>query len=146
MSVNIRDVIRHMAELQIRLQEHKPHILVIQETWLDESTPVVAIPGFTLVSRFDRASGRKAGWGGIAVFASDANIVSHLHDSTLAERSWHTVHTDIGPILLGNWYRAPDAGLEAAESLATELEGFGVGTVILGDMHVHHAVVAFLKR
>ena len=94
------------------------------------------------MSRFDRASGRKAGWGGIAVFASDANIVSHLHDSTLAERFWHTVHTDIGPILLGNWYRAPDAGLEAIESLATELESFGdqwVGTVILGDMNVHHA-------
>ena len=49
--------------------------------------------------------------------------------------------TDIVPILLGKLYRAPDAGLEATESLTTELEGFGdqfVGTVILGDMNVHH--------
>ena len=142
MSVNIRDVVRHMAELQIRLQEHKPHILVVQETWLDESTPRVTIPGFTLVSRLDRARGPKAGYGGVALFASDPNLVSHLQDSTSAERSWHTVHTDIGQMLLGNWYRAPDASPEPIASLATELEGFGdqvVGTIILGDMNVHHA-------
>ena len=150
MSVNIRDVVRHMAELQIRLQEHKPNILVVQETWLDESTPRVTIPGFTLVSRLDRARGPKASYGGVALFASNPNLVSHLQDSTSAERSWHTVHTDIGPILLGNWYRAPDAGPEPIASLATELEGFGdqfVGTIILGDMNVHHArCLAALKR
>ena len=54
MSVNIQDIVRHMAELQIRLQEHKPHILVVQETWLDESTPRVTI-GFLHLSRLDRA-------------------------------------------------------------------------------------------
>ena len=94
------------------------------------------------MSRLDRARGPKAGYGGVALFASDPNFVSHLQDSTSAERSWHTVHTDIGPILLGNWYRAPDAGPEPIASLATELEGFGdqfVGTIILGDMNVHHA-------
>ena len=46
------------------------------------------IEGHKLISRLDRADGRQGG--GVAVFPLErlAHKVTHLRDSTVAERSW----------------------------------------------------------
>ena len=53
-----------------------------------------------------------------------------------------TRHTDIGPIAVGLWYRPPSyAEVDSIESLAKEWkeqESRHIGTIILGDMNVHH--------
>ena len=140
--LNIRGFRSHADELCARLALCQcPHFVALTETLLDDSTPVVKLPGYTLVSRRDR---RDRSGGGIALFARldvDASVV-HISDSEAAERSWHTIHSDAGPILLGVWYRPPDYNdTGSISSLRSELldwapESFGM--ILVGDINVHH--------
>ena len=62
--------------------------------------------------------------------------------STTSERSWVTLHTDTGPILVGVWYRPPNEDRGELQSLAHEIELYSVGhigTMICCDANVHHA-------
>ena len=80
----------------------------------------VNIPGYFSVSRRDRNDGRQGG--GIAPYAAErTRYMGHI-DSIDAERSWHIIHADVGPILLGVWYRPPDAPDVHTSSLAAELQ------------------------
>ena len=48
-------------------------------------------------------------YGGIAIFAqtkiADTASVEYI---TGAERMWCVLHTNIGALLIGNWYKPPD--------------------------------------
>ena len=88
-------------------------------------------------------SSPKAGWGGVAVYCRlDVNTVAlHQHSST-AERSWVRIFTHVGTIALGTWYRPPDCTDTTLDSLRSELNGVSshcIGTILMGDMNVHHA-------
>ena len=48
---------------------HRPHVVLIQETWLDPTTKDLKIAGYTEVSRRDRHAG--ADRGGISTFQRD---------------------------------------------------------------------------
>ena len=114
---------------------------MLQETWLDDSVADIPIPGYALVCRRDRTDGPKRGYGGIATYRKISfNSIAHLENSLTAERSWCTVMSDIGPILLGNWYRPRDADPKTIESLQPEVERLmrdHVGVCICGDLNVH---------
>ena len=118
-----------------------PHLLAINESFLDKSIAEVSVSGYRLVSRRDRRDGSH---GGILLFAMDAvaNSVTLLRHSESDERSWHVVHSDAGPYLLCVWYRRPCAGEVASiRRLETEWvalrDGF-LGTIIVGDLNLHH--------
>ncbi len=123
-----------------------PTFLALTETLLpgERALKVVpAIPGYSLVSRRDRAD--NSGWGGIAMFVKSGyeNYIVHTASSTMAERTWHILHSDRGPLCVGIWYRPPRhsevATIYSLESeLATHGEGT-LGTIVLGDMNVHEA-------
>ena len=108
------------------------------------------IEGCKLTSRHDRADGRQGG--GVAVFVLEnlAHKVAHLGDSTVAERSWVIVHSDHGPHVTGCWYRPPAPGeVESIRSLKEELQTHAtkaVGSVVLGDLNVHHRWLKFTHR
>ena len=112
------------------------------ETLLTKKVKHLKFPGYSLVSRRDRAD--QSGWGGILLFVKDSfrDIIVHVGDSEVAERSWHILHTDLGLISICLWYRPPDAGeVESIRSLTPELEKHGsgtMGTIIFGDMNLHH--------
>ena len=64
-----------------------------------------------------------------------------LEHSETHERSWHTVHTAQGPLLLCVWYRPPGtetASVETLEEQWVRLSGGALGTVVAGDLNVHH--------
>ena len=65
----------------------------------------------------------------------------HVGDSKVAERSWHIIHSNRGPLLAGLWYRRPERGeVLSIESLETEITEFSsdvLGIILLGDMNVH---------
>ena len=65
LTMNIRCLLKNLDELVVQLNLHLPHILSIQETWLNATTEFVHIPGYVLVSRRDRNEGRG---GGIAAY------------------------------------------------------------------------------
>ena len=142
--VNIQSLLKNSAELQatVRLMHQKPDIIFLNETWLDRSIAEIPLEGYVCVARTDRRNGQKCG--GVATYARDA-IAPHTamaHESAVAERHWVILHSNQGPFLLANWYRPPCAGETASiQSLKTEwdaLKGLAMGTVIAGDLNVHH--------
>ena len=55
-NINIRCLLKNQTELEYHLEQHRPHIVTLQETWLDASTEHVDIKGYVVVSRRDRRS------------------------------------------------------------------------------------------
>ena len=114
----------------------------MQETWLSDTEESIAIAGYYLIGRLDRILGPKRGFGGVAVFAKNSlSSVSLEEYSDSAERMWCFLHTNIGTILIGNWYRPPDDNGASMEMLPEEIERLSrdaIATLVLGDMNVHH--------
>ena len=141
--VNIRGLLSHKAELEARLAKHgKPEVVGITETHLDKSVAAVSLCEYTQISRLDRRDGRKQGGIALYALASIANTVVHIGDSDDHERSWHVLHSNLGPLLLGLWYRPPsyqeDKATADLESEWHQHSGDAVGTMLFGDMNVHH--------
>ena len=142
--INIRSLLKNSAELQagLRLMDQKPDIVFINETWLDKSIVEVPLEGYVCVARLDRRSGQKCG--GVATYAREAIApqIALMQDSPDAERQWLILHTNQGPFLLANWYRPPCAGeVDTIKSLQSEwqaLKAMAMGTVVVGDLNVHH--------
>ena len=116
--------------------------MCINESWLDKSTEDIILEGYVIASRRDRDDGRKCG--GVIVFAhcSVASRVTEIKKSDSSERVWLALHADIGPFLIGVWYRPPEAGeaatIESLEKEWTVLNPKVLGTIIIGDINIHH--------
>ena len=144
--INIQSIISaaKRAHLSAELEKYDPDVLALNETWLDSTVASLDIPGYTLVSRRDRphTSVGRLNHGGIALYRrSEGLLVTHLEDSKTAERAWHVVHTDVGGVLLGVWYRPPGSSHNHIETFDAELERLRegmVGTLVVGDLNVWH--------
>ena len=141
-SINCRKFLTRKAEIEARLRNSKVDIVCLQETWLSDSVEEISLSGYTCVGRFDRALGPKCGYGGIAVFArtniTDIALVEYING---AERMWCVLHTNIGALLIGNWYRPPDEDGNSISILQAEIERLRsecVGVILLGDINIHH--------
>ena len=110
--MNIREFTSKRIELEavIQINSRKPDLVALNETFLNRSIEKISLTGYEVVSRRDRTD--QSGFGGIALFARQniAPFVTLLEHSEENERSWHVIHSDIGPILLGIWYRPPQNG------------------------------------
>ena len=141
-TINIQSMTKsHTTELQHRLHDGRPHILCAQETWLkDKSAPL--LDNYEVVAKMDRTTGRKAGYGGVLIYRR--NDFDFAYETLRAEHSelvFATLHTPIGPILLANMYRPPDAGdatLAELEHLLTLHMQNHIGTIVVGDFNAHH--------
>ncbi len=140
--INIQGFTSSQAELTAVCESLGfPTLVGLNETFLTKGTESMSLPGYSLVSRRDRSD--NSGWGGIALFvkAGFEDFIVHIGTSAVAERTWHILHTDRGPILVGLWYRPPNKGeIATIQSLDDELAHFGtetVGTLVIGDMNVH---------
>ena len=103
-TVNIQCLLARMHELILQLEAHRPHVVLIQETWLDNTVESVTIPGYIVVSRRDRK--QTANRGGILTLQrEDFNGLLHIKDCGAEERSWHFLRLGFDTILLANWYR-----------------------------------------
>ena len=142
--VNIRGFVSHPAELtgMLRLYIVLPEIVCLNETFLNRSIEDVELEGYSVVARRDRKDGRQGG--GVLVFARRdvANLITLIEKSQTAERVWLIIHAETGPYLMCLWYCPPDPGEVASiDSLVTEFGNHcaeALGTIILGDMNVHH--------
>ena len=137
--INIRSALRNVSELACTLKCHKPHVVALCETWLDNSILHFDVEGYTCVSRRDRGS---QGGGVLLLTSRDFPFVSALHVSEIAERIWCTLHTRIGPVLLCVWYRPPSEDPQLISQFVQELRQFEpnhIGVVALGDLNAHHA-------
>ena len=95
--INIRSLIDKLAELTHQLNSVQPHIVFINETWLDNSTEKVDIPNYVCISRKDRAQTENRG--GVICYAHiNSGHMIFLEKSDTAERSWHLIQRDSGNI------------------------------------------------
>ena len=140
--VNVQGLLSHAAELSacVRLARRKPHLLCLNETFLDVSLGSVPIEGVEEVERWDRKPGLRRG--GVVVYAatSIAAQVTLVHKSEEAERLWLLVHSDHGGFLVGAWYRPPGKELRSIHSCKTEhdkLSKEAMGTILVGDINCH---------
>ena len=121
-----------------------PTFVAVTETWLDRTIEAMHLTGYHLVSRLDRRKGLRLDRGGIALYARDGFELSivHVGDSSVDERSWHIVHADCGPILLGLWYRRPDyaevASIRRFDDEIQRFSGVCIASIVIGDMNVHN--------
>ena len=138
--------VSHRAELVAALEAvGSPTFVCLNETLLPgvKAMRVIGLLGYSLVSRLDRRD--NSAWGGIAMFAKFGyeECIAHVSDSENAERSWHILHTDRGPIVVAVWSRRPCPGeVDSIRSLEHEMRALGgdtVGTLIVGDLNVHNA-------
>ena len=136
--------IRHAAELvaSLKLLKSMPAIVCLGETFLEKNTENIELEGYVVVARRDKDDGQICG--GVIAFArcDVAANVTQVHRSAEAECFWLVIHTDQGPYLLGAWYRPPDP-CEAQTISTLEAEWLehcnaALGTVIVGDINVHH--------
>lgn len=129
-----------MVELSVRLDETRPQLLAITDTWLPDDSRHLEIPGYRCAGRKDREN-QKAG--GVALYVRENGLhVSELFSSNLVERMFSGVHTDVGLLGLCVWYRPPKSEFDELPALDEELlqiMGTTVGVVIVGDMNIHHA-------
>ena len=94
---------RRKAELEARLRNANVDILLLQESWLSDDVEEVRVAGFYLVGRLDRSTRRKAGFGGVAVYARNSiSNIALLSYSDSAERMWCILHINLRVVLIGN--------------------------------------------
>ena len=142
LSLNLRGFLSHRIELEVFFSMFgQPAFVALTETWLDESVQSPTLEGYQVVSRLDRRDGRQGG--GVVFFArADAShAIVHVAESPDHERVWLIWHTDVGPVLIGLWYRPPGSELDSIADLEAEASALREGTIgmlIVGDMNVHH--------
>jgi len=115
--VNIRCLLAkaNFEELCLQLEVHRPHVVCIQETWLNSTTKAIVIPGYEEVSRRDRSPLENRG-GILTLRRDDFNCLVHISNTPTEERSWHFLKVGVDTILLANWYRP---GSSASDEFST---------------------------
>ena len=142
--LNIRGFLTKLPELEghLRLHSKPPTVLTLNETFLDKSVEEIRISGYKLISRRDRRGDTKGG--GIATFVAESakDTVTLLEHAEEDERSWHILHSDVGPLLLCTWCRPPrDGEVDSVHRFTDELRrlsGSYIGTIVAGDLNLHH--------
>ena len=138
---NVQGLRAHLTELEFHLLQLRPHIVFLQETWLDASVESVTIANYRVISRKDRKDTTNRG-GILCLVRDDFNRLVFIGDSTTEERLWHFLHADPEVLLVGNWYR-PGAtihdGYAALQEEIAEHSSDATGMILAGDLNIHHA-------
>ena len=85
-SCNIQCLLARSDEVADFLAEYRPHVVMFQETWLDESVPDYICPGYRIISRRDRHPGANRG-GILTLQRDDFNGLVHIGNNATEERS-----------------------------------------------------------
>ena len=138
--INIQNLLARTAELFFRLEIHRPHVVCIQETWLDESHKEIDIPGYEVVARRDRHAGSNRG-GVLTLQRKGFNGLVFIANAKDEKRSWMFLKLGLETILIGNWYRPGASHFDGFTSLYSEMGEFFPqvsGVVLVGDLNIHH--------
>ena len=99
-TVNIQCLLARVAELEYQLEVHRPHVVLIQETWLCKEIKDVQIYDYVVISRRDRKDTANRG-GILTLQRDDFNGLVHIGNSEIDERSWHFLRLGCDTKLLG---------------------------------------------
>ncbi len=95
-------VLANLTELEFHLSSLRPHIVLLQETWLDASVESVSSVGYMVVSRSNRSTNTNRS-GVLTLARHDFNRLVHIGHSGFDERSCQYLR--IGPSVFSIiWY------------------------------------------
>ena len=119
--LNINSLLKHVDEVRIFCETHKPHVLCLNETKLSNeiNDEDLQIENYHTIFRKDR----DRHGGGVAIYVSDT-IKLKKREDLLTEIKSITVELDIPfvkPILITTVYRPPDSLVEIFDQLESHL-------------------------
>lgn len=140
--INIRGILSNLSELSICIQNEKPLVIFISETFLSSIVPdrVVNIPGYQLI-RMDRDTFG----GGLIIYVSCATKykINNCTLNTNFECIDLTLKLKIADLHTLLIYRPPGADLSVLNFIEQRLDdstpSFNTVSLIIGDFNVHNS-------
>ena len=135
---NARSIQNKFEELELYVQNEKPHVIGITESWTTDeiADSEISLNGYTLFRR-DRGENKRGG--GVLLYVSSDLVVSLRDDigrAQLCESVWCDIICGAEKTLLGVCYRPPDSKAEDDEKLFETLKVVSDETVlIMGDFN-----------
>ena len=80
LTMNVQSLRAHKAELEFHLDQLRPHVVMLQDTWLDKSVESPSVSSYIVVSRRDRSDAPNRG-GILRLVKSDFNNLAFVEDS-----------------------------------------------------------------
>jgi len=107
--LNIHSLRNKMDELRLLCEEYKPHVLCLNETWLDEniSDEELRLTGYNIIR-----SDRDCLGGGLAVYIADHlqfNLISIENSSNIEALWFEFIPPKSKKSLFGSLYRPPNS-------------------------------------
>ena len=87
---NIQCFLSKCTELHYYAQVYDAHLVLVQESWLNEASINIELAGYTMLSNRNRHEGENRG-GMLAFCRNDVKNCIHWENSRDAERSWHLI-------------------------------------------------------
>jgi len=146
-SQNIECLTTHkLGELSHLMKRDKPHIVLIQETWLKPNKQTdadVSIPGYSIF-RKDRIASEH---GGIVSYVREDICVSYIEENVKSkdhEVLWLRIQSSTRTLFVANVYRPPPSDNSIFDALAADIEHFQRKTtrsniLLVGDFNCHHS-------
>ena len=136
--LNVNSLLKQLDELRIMADEHKPHIICLNETKVDNDVrdEELAIYGFHKIIRKDRTRNG----GSVAMYAKENLNFKVRHDLILDIESI-SIQLDINyvkPINISTLYRPPDSVVEVfepIESLFSAIDQENKECIVSGDFN-----------
>ena len=138
MYMNARSIVNKIDELKSLVHTTNPDIVCITEAWTNSSISdhYLSIPGFQLVSRFDRNDTQNGRGGGILIYVKDylkANQTSIT--CQFNQYAGIQIITNSGVLNLFVVYRSPNSTHENNEKLLALLREIKNPAIIVGDFN-----------
>lgn len=138
---NARSLLPKIDELRALSLAQKPHLICIVETWLDDNITdrEIHIENYAIIRRDRNRQG-----GGVLVFANESlsyNVI--LSGLTELELIVINIKSSISPIVVGLFYRPPNAPVSIFDTLLNSLcmhvdVSFLSNFILLGDFNVNY--------
>ncbi|CAB4008026.1 Hypothetical predicted protein, partial [Paramuricea clavata] len=146
--LNVCSLCNKMAEIRLFCDRHKPHILSLNETWLDGSFPdnQMSLAGYRLIRQDRDCYG-----GGVAVYVDELALdFERLEVITDIEVIWFELKPSKGKnILFGAFYRPPNFDaiifVDKLEEMLRTFARDDIEMVLLGDFNFNLACTASLN-
>jgi len=138
--LNARSIINKIDELRILAREHKPDIIGVVETWLNENIydREVEIDDYCII-RKDRINDNKLVGGGIVIYVQkDISClnVTEEYCSNIDHLWIKLIGKNCRQINLGIFYRPPDSNDEQMKFLLRNMSRFKTSnTILMGDFN-----------
>jgi len=137
---NARSIRNKMDELNILINQVKPDIVGIVETWLSEDNfdSEIEIENFNFIRKDRQRETKSIGGGVIMYYKKDISVVDVTNDyNSNIDHIWgKVIIKNSKPIFVGIFYRPPDSTEEQTKFLIDNmLKNKTKGTILMGDFN-----------